>query len=129
LNLLLDTHALIWWALEDKRLPRRASQAIADPDNTAYISAASSWEMAIKFKMGKLPEAAPLIANLRGGAGLDDFTDLAISREHAIRAGLLDFEHKDPFDRLLIAQAEIEGLTLISNEQLFDRFGIARLWD
>lgn len=128
MSYLLDTHALIWWTQEDERLPQRSRDIIAKPDNVVHLSAATAWEMAIKFNLGKLPEAQGLIANLRSGSGLANFEDLAISRVHAIRAGTLEFEHKDPFDRLLIAQAEIEGLTLISNERLFDRFGVARIW-
>jgi PIN domain nuclease of toxin-antitoxin system len=99
------------------------------PDNTIALSAASAWEVAVKFKLGKLPEADRLVANLQNGAGLEDFDDLPISREHALLAATMDIAHKDPFDRLLIAQAQAERMTLISNERLFDSFGVKRLWD
>jgi PIN domain nuclease of toxin-antitoxin system len=129
LSFLLDTHALIWWAQADDRLPKRAREVIADPDNAISLSAASAWEVAVKFKLGKLPAADRLVSNLQNGEGLEDFDDLPISRAHALLAATMDIPHKDPFDRMLIAQAQAERLTLISNERLFDSFGVKRLWD
>jgi PIN domain nuclease of toxin-antitoxin system len=129
LKLLLDTHAVLWWSLNDPRLPGAARSAIADPDNQPYMSLCSVWEIAIKFGLGKLPEAENFVADLREERAVPEFAQLPLTARHAVLAGTMDIGHKDPFDRLLIAQATIEGLTLVSNERLFDRFGVSRLWD
>jgi PIN domain nuclease of toxin-antitoxin system len=129
MRLLLDTHAVLWVALDDRHLPKKAREAILDDANAVHFSIASVWEIAIKVGIGKLPHAARLAADLREGTAMPGFTELAISRTHAVEAGLLNLPHKDPFDRLLIAQARLEGMTLISNERLFDRFAVKRLWD
>lgn len=129
MRLLLDTHALVWAALDDRRLSASSRAAILDQDNSVFVSLASIWEIAIKLGIGKMPEAERLVRDLRAGTALPGFDELPIERGHVIEAGLLDIPHKDPFDRLLIAQAQLEGLTLVSNERLFDRFGVNRLWD
>lgn len=92
------------------------------------MSAASAWEIATKVRIGKLPGAIEVAEQLVDIISQQNFLSLPISIEHARRAGLLPGEHRDPFDRMLIAQAQIEGYTLVSNEKLFDRFGIERLW-
>jgi PIN domain nuclease of toxin-antitoxin system len=129
LKLLLDTHALLWWWMENPRLAARARTAIDDPAASVYVSVATVWEIAIKHGLGKLTLDSRVIDDLRSGDAFDRIIELPIRREHAVDAGLLSISHKDPFDRLLIAQATIEGLTLVSNERLFDRFGVSRLWD
>jgi PIN domain nuclease of toxin-antitoxin system len=100
-----------------------------DETSDVFVSVASIWELSIKFGLRKLPEAANFIADLRGGDALEGFIELAITRKHALHAGLMEIEHRDPFDRMLIAQAQLEGLSFVSNERLFDRFGVARIWD
>jgi PIN domain nuclease of toxin-antitoxin system len=125
---LLDTHALLWWLADDAALTRAARRIIADTKNTIVVSAASAWEIAIKVRLGKLPTAASLTADFAGILGREGFELLSISAEHAIRAGLLPGTHKDPFDRMLIAQAQAENLPILSNEAAFDAFGIRRLW-
>jgi PIN domain nuclease of toxin-antitoxin system len=126
--LLLDTHALLWWLDGDHNLPQPARQAIGDANRVVFISAASAWEIATKVRIGKLPDAEYVAKHF--AQILDDqaFRQLPITIEHARRAGLMPGAHRDPFDRMLIAQAQIEGLTLVSNETLFDRFGVQRLW-
>ena len=128
MDLLLDTHALLWWLDGDLKLAVAARQAIADPANAVLVSAASAWEIATKVRIGKLPNAVFVAEHFTGILNDQSFRDLAITIAHARRAGALPGEHRDPFDRMLIAQAQIEGLILVSNETLFDRFGVQRLW-
>lgn len=125
---LLDTHALLWWLSDDPALSRRAREAIATTKNTLVVSAASAWEVATKVRLGKLPSAANLASDFAGHLQREGFEALAISTEHAIRAGLLTGTLRDPFDRMLIAQAQAENMPLVSNETLFDDYGIRRLW-
>lgn len=129
MKLLLDTHALLWWWMEDGRLPAKALAEIDDPDAMVHVSVASIWEIAIKRGLGKLKLDDRVIADMHTGTAFERMAELPIKREHAMEAGLMQIAHRDPFDRLLIAQARIECLTLISNEKLFDRFGITRLWN
>ena len=128
MQLLLDTHALLWWLADDPALSKRARTAIANTDNLVIVSAASAWEIATKVRLGKLPTAADLAADFDGHLDRQGFQVLPISSEHAIRAGLLPGEHKDPFDRMLIAQAQAENLALVSNEAAFDSYGVRRIW-
>jgi PIN domain nuclease of toxin-antitoxin system len=128
MKLLLDTHALMWWLAGDKSLSRKAREAIQDEDNDVYVSAASAWEIATKFRLGKLPGAEPLVPDIPGIVASQDFSALPIALHHAQRAGTLSGQHRDPFDRMLIAQSQLENMTLISNESLFDSYGITRLW-
>lgn len=125
---LLDTHALLWWLADDPSLTPAAHRFIANTKNTLVVSAASAWEIATKFRIGRLPTAASLVADFEASLLREGFEQLAISIDHAVRAGQLPGTHKDPFDRMLIAQAHSENLPLISNEELFDGYGIRRIW-
>ena len=128
MRLLLDTHALLWYLLGDRRLSVRAETAIGDNANEVMVSAVSAMEISIKHRIGKLPEAAAVAGQLASIARLRGFRPLDITLQHGDLAGGLPFDHRDPFDRLLIAQAQIEQALLVSNETLFDRFGVRRLW-
>lgn len=128
LKLLLDTHALIWWLAGDKSLSRLAREAMSDEANSVTVSAASAMEIATKFRLGKLPDAALLARDFETIIDSQGFAPLAISIHHARIAGEMNIAHKDPFDRLLIAQAQVEDMVLISNEALFDGFAVQRLW-
>ena len=128
MNLLLDTHALIWWLAGDEALSLRARVAIADETNPVAVSAASAMEVATKFRIGKLPGAALLAQDFEALIAQQGFAQLPISVHHARLAGELNIPHKDPFDRLLIAQALAEDMVLVSNEALFDSFAVKRLW-
>lgn len=128
LRLLLDTHALIWWLAGDDALSRRAREAIADENNPVAVSAASAMEVATKFRIGKLSDAALLAQDFERVVAEQGFDELAISVHHARLAGEMNISHKDPFDRLLIAQAQTEDMALVSNETLFDGFAVKRLW-
>ncbi len=125
---LLDTHALLWWLSDDSALSRASRKIIADTKNTLVVSAASAWEIATKVRLGKLPTAASLAADFTGNLDRERFQLLSISVEHALRAGLLPGSHRDPFDRMLIAQAQAENLPIVSKEKLFDAYGLRRIW-
>lgn len=128
LKLLLDTHALIWWLAGDEALSPTARNAIADETNDVAVSAASAMEVATKFRIGKLPLAALLAQDFEAVIAGQGFDELAISVAQARLAGAMNIAHKDPFDRLLIAQAIAEDMVLVSNEALFDGFAVKRLW-
>ena len=128
MRLLLDTHALIWWLAGDEALSSRAREAIEDEGNSIAVSAASAMEIATKFRIGKLPDAALLAQDFEAIIADQGFVELAITVHHALRAGEMNIAHKDPFDRFLIAQAQSEDMVLISNEALFDGFAVKRLW-
>jgi PIN domain nuclease of toxin-antitoxin system len=128
LRLLLDTHALIWWLAGDDALSRKARDAIADEANGVFVSAASAMEVATKFRIGKLPGAALLAQNFEALVAEQGFAELPISVHHARMAGEMAIAHKDPFDRLLIAQALAEDMVLVSNEVVFDAAAVKRIW-
>jgi PIN domain nuclease of toxin-antitoxin system len=122
LRLLLDTHVLIWWALGE-RLPADVREAIASPSNDVAVSVASVWEAEIKIQSGKLRLDVDLFADARD----DAMDELPIERAHAITAARLPLHHGDPFDRLLIGQALVEGMTLVSRDPLFERYRVPLL--
>ena len=125
---LLDTHALLWWLDGDERLPVVARNWIGEQTHTVLVSAASAWEIAAKVRIGKLPGAVEVAESFQACLLEQGFTPLGITIDHAIRAGSLSGPHRDPFDRMLIAQAQAENIPLISNETLFDDYGIRRIW-
>jgi PIN domain nuclease of toxin-antitoxin system len=127
-QLLLDTHILLWWLSGDGALSAEARTAIADERNGIFISAASAWEIATKHRIGKLPGVAAIVADLGGAIVSQGFIGLPISLRHGRAAGALPGPHRDPFDRMLLAQAMLENLVLVSNEEAFDAYGVARLW-
>ena len=128
MRILLDTHALIWWLAGNTRLPVRARNAISDLSNEKLVSAASAWEITTKYRVGRLPEASRLAQNIAGAIAEQGFEELPITVDDAARAGALPGPNQDPFDRMLIAQALNHNLTLVSNETLFDSYGVQRLW-
>lgn len=128
MRLLLDTHTFIWWLAGDERLGHDARGLIADEGNEVLISSASAWEITTKFRIGKLPSAKALAMDIRGAISSQGFGDLPITVRHAELAGSLPGPHRDPFDRMLIAQAVVEDLGLVSNEAIFDSFGVRRMW-
>lgn len=119
-RLLLDTHVLLWWLSDDPQLGRRTRRAIGDARNQVYISAASVWEIAIKKSLGKLtaPDDMDAIVDDEG------FDQLPITLFHAEQAGMLPEYHKDPFDRMLIAQAQAEGLVVVTSDEKITRYGV-----
>ena len=125
---LIDTHALLWADAEPRRLSVRARTLIESFSTEVFVSAASAWEIATKVRIGKLPQAAVFSAEMPRRVEMLGFSPLAVTLEHALRAGQLPETHKDPFDRMLIAQAQAENLALISNERVFDAYGVRRIW-
>lgn len=128
MRLLLDTHVFVWAVADPGRLSKAAADAIRLPGNDLFLSSAVAWELATKYRIGKFPEAKAII---------DDFESLAVdlvarhlpvTHDHALRAGLMTVEHRDPFDRVLAAQAEIEGLHLITRDPVFGAFGLDLVW-
>jgi PIN domain nuclease of toxin-antitoxin system len=126
LRLLLDTHTYYWWIYQENRLPPRALKAIKGSEE-AFVSLLCYWELAIKVKSGKM-QAGTLLMEGPAKLPLDDFLLLGIEFRHI--SGLLDLplHHRDPFDRLLIAQAKAEKLTIVSSDAVFDRYGVDRIW-
>lgn len=127
-GLLLDTHALIWWWTDDPRLTPPARAAIADPARVAHVSAASAWELATKHRLGKWPEAGVVLDQFDDLLRRSRFAALPITPAEARTAGALDWAHRDPFDRMLLAQAAALGLALVSGDAAFSGRGIARIW-
>jgi len=127
-RLLLDTHALLWWLAGDERLSATARLAISSEDNEIFVSAASAWEVSTKHRLGKLPGAGPLAVDFAREVRQQGFSELPISLAHGQVAGALPGEHRDPFGRMLIAQAREEKMALVSNENMFDSFGVQRVW-
>lgn len=128
MRVLLDTHSLLWWLSDDPALTKPARRVIADAANAVYVSAASAMEVATKVRLGKLPQADELAGDFVSRMEGERFLLLSVSVEHAVRAGLLPGAHRDPFDRILIAQAQAEDIPLISNESLFDSYAVRRIW-
>ena len=120
MRLLLDTHVLLWWLADDPRLEVEARTAIADGGAQVAVSAASAWEIAIKQRLGKFRAPADLAAQL----AQHRFVPLAVTVLHALRAGALPAVHDDPFDRMLVAQAELEGLIVVTRDADIGRYGV-----
>jgi PIN domain nuclease of toxin-antitoxin system len=127
-NLLLDTHAMLWFIWDDRQLSARAKSLIEDTDNRKLVSIANCWEIAIKVGLGKLDLGEPCRSFLPREIVRNNFEILPISLDHATTVEGLAPHHHDPFDRLLIAQAMMEGIPLVSNDGVFDLYGISRLW-
>lgn len=128
MRLLIDTHTLLWWSAGSDALSLRAREAIADETNDVFVSAATAWEIVTKHRLGKLPGATAIAVDVGAYVADQGFLELAISLDHGQVAGALPGPHRDPFDRMLIAQATRENLVLVSNETAFDAYGVKRLW-
>jgi PIN domain nuclease of toxin-antitoxin system len=127
-RLLLDTHALLWWLAGDAALSEPAQAAIGDAKNEVFVSAATAWEITTKYRIGKLPGVSAIFGDLDGAIADQGFIELPIRFRHGQIVGALPGPHRDPFDRMLMAQAMLENLVLVSNEAAFDVYGVARLW-
>ena len=128
MQVLVDTHAFLWWLAGNRKMSEAARGVIEDPRNSVLVSAASAWEITTKHRLGKLPGAAKVAGDVMAAIDGHGFEPLAITVAHAERAGRLPGPHRDPFDRMLIAQALAHDLPLVSNESLFDRYGVRRIW-
>ena len=125
MRLLLDTHTLIWWLTDDPALPETARNAIVSPDNDVYVSHVSAWEIAVKRQLGKI--SFPLEA-FEDILDANQFEPLPIRLEHILALGGLPMHHRDPFDRLLVAQASHGNLTLVSGDQRMTAYDVLLLW-
>jgi PIN domain nuclease of toxin-antitoxin system len=128
MSLLLDTHAFLWWMADDKQLSRSARRAIADRERTVYFSPASAWEIATKHRIGRLSAGRELVADLPGIVARAGFQELPISTRHAALAGTLAGAHRDPFDRMLAAQAMCESLEVVTADAAIEALGARCLW-
>ncbi|MGA9307464.1 MAG: type II toxin-antitoxin system VapC family toxin [Candidatus Sulfotelmatobacter sp.] len=127
MEVLLDTHVLVWW-LEDKgRISGRAAKIIASPENRILISAAVGWELAIKVSIGKM-QPRSILDGLDQVLKKESFSEVPIALETAVRAGLLPRHHRDPFDRVLVAQAQSLAVPILSADAVLDMYDIRRLW-
>lgn len=126
-KVLLDTHALIWWLEGAGKLSAEARRVIADPEATILVSAASAWEIAIKHQIGKF-RVPDLIKDFRRRIDREGFVELPISLEHAVIAGTLPGKHKDPFDRVLIAQSQVEDIAIVTRDEWFGQYAVQCIW-
>jgi PIN domain nuclease of toxin-antitoxin system len=127
-RLLLDTHALLWWMVDDPKLPRRCAEWIEDRANDIVVSPLSAYEIRFKSTKGLLPGGDALAADIGPTANRAGFGLLPLSLEHALVAGALPLPHRDPFDRLLAAQAIVEGYAILSSDEALDSLGVQRTW-
>ena len=128
MRVLLDTHAFLWWIADSGRLSLAARQVIADETNDIVVSAASAWEITTKYRIGKLPGAEAVALDVAGAISAQGFEHLPISVVDAERAGRLPGPHRDPFDRMLAAQAQARDLAVVSADTALDTYGIRRIW-
>jgi PIN domain nuclease of toxin-antitoxin system len=127
-RVLLDTHALLWWLFDDPKLSEAARNVIKDPNNQVLVSSASAWEIATKHRLGKLPEADEAVQDLPQLLQQARFDILPIQFDHALLAGTLAGPHRDPFDRMLIAQAQLEGVAIITTDPVFKGYKVRVIW-
>ena len=128
MRLLLDTHAFLWFILADPHLSTRAKSAIEDPANDVEVSPASYWEIAIKIRLGKYILSQPYESFLESQIAGNDFRILHIEPRHTALLTTLPMHHKDPFDRLLVAQALTEAVPIVSGDTALDAYGVVRIW-
>lgn len=127
MRLLLDTHVLAWWVFDDSRLPPTIRELIGISDEV-FVSAVSAYEICRKYHLGKWPEAKPLVDGFERIVATESFSILNLTALHAINAGKLPAEHRDPFDRLIAAQATTEGMGLVSSDKLLRYLGLEPIW-
>jgi PIN domain nuclease of toxin-antitoxin system len=119
MSYIIDTHILLWWLFDDPKLDTDCRNIIREPNHKILVSSASGWEISTKYRLGKLPEAKPLLEAYQQILHQAKFAELSITTTHALRAGNLPISHRDPFDRMLMAQAELESLPIITYDKAF----------
>jgi PIN domain nuclease of toxin-antitoxin system len=128
-ELLLDTHAFLWWAVGDERLPVQYRERIGAGRGDVHVSAATAWEVRTKFRLGKLPHLAPdFVGQMHRVLATENLRPLPVTFADGDLAGSFAADHKDPFDRMLAAQALNHRLALVSNDPALDAFGVVRIW-
>lgn len=128
MRVLLDTHVLLWWLAGDRKLSKAARAVVASADSECLVSAATAWEITTKVRLGKLPGIDAVARDIASAIASQGFEELDIRVIHAQRAGSLPGNHRDPFDRMLAAQAEVEGISIVSADTAFDTLGVPRIW-
>lgn len=129
MNLLLDTQALLWFILSDPRLSRKAQDSIVETEAMIFVSPASLWEIAIKISLGKYKLPGTFQQFWNNQLDINDFTLLPVSIAHASRVADLPYHHRDPFDRLIIAQSMVEKIPVVSSDRMFDLYeGVEKIW-
>ena len=128
MRLLLDTHTFLWWVEDAPELSKKARQAVANPGNECFLSLVSCWEMAIKLSLGKLKLAGVIERFIPEQLAANGFRQLEIEFRHVARVAALPFHHRDPFDRLLAAQAKEEKLAIVSADTVFRKYGVKCIW-
>lgn len=128
MKLLLDTHTLLWWWTDDPQLPATARTLIADEGNDVLVSAASAWEIATKHRLGKLLEAGDAIPRFNELVAADGFLHLPVNYLNSLKAGAYAVDHRDPFDRVLAAQSELESASLVTRDPAFAAYGTRVVW-
>ncbi len=128
MRLLLDTHVLVWWLLDDPALSKRASAALRDPASEIFVSSASAWEVATKYRLGRMPQAEPLVRGFRRLIDAERWIAIPVTLEHALAAGTLKAGHSDPFDRMLAAQARLENMKLVTGDRALAALVPAAVW-
>ncbi len=128
MKLLLDTHTFLWWITDDPQLSTKALELIGDGHNILYWSAASSWEVSIKYALGRMPLPEAPEQFLPAEIEKNRLESLPIIDAHAFQAGQLPHHHRDPFDRMLVAQAQVESLALLSNDQQLNHYDVEIRW-
>ncbi len=128
MKLLLDTHALLWWFTDDLRLSVQAREVIADQNNSIFVSAVSAWEIATKQRIGKLEQLPGVVDRFAELVAADGFIHLPVTYVHSLRAGSYPLQHRDPFDRMLAAQSELELLLLVTLDPAFSIFNCKTFW-
>jgi len=128
LKLLLDTHVLVWWLLDDPALSKRAATALRDPASEIFVSSASAWEIATKYRLGRMPQAEPLVQGFRRLIEGERWIAIPVTVEHALAAGTLKGDHSDPFDRMLAAQARLEDMKLVTGDRALAALVPSAVW-
>lgn len=128
MKVLVDTHVFFWWVMDKPNLSDRARALLVEEENEVFVSAVVAWELATKARLDRWPEALALATDIASVIDQNSFRSLNITIEHARMAGLFAWHHRDPFDRLLAAQSQIEGILLVSADPVFRRLGMAVMW-
>jgi PIN domain nuclease of toxin-antitoxin system len=128
LKFLLDTHVLVWWLLDDPALPKRVTAALRDPASEIFVSSASAWEIATKYRLGRMPQAESLVQGFRRLIDGERWIAIPVTVEHALTAGTLPGDNRDPFDRMLAAQARLEDMKLVTGDRALAALVPSSLW-
>ena len=124
MNLLLDTHMLLWWITDDEKLSKKMRQCLQDPENKLFVSAVTAWELAIKSRLGRISFPKALADFLPEQLQLNRMKELSVTLRHALQVESLPTHHNDPFDRMLVAQAQVERLSIVSADKLLSKYDV-----